>query len=54
MELSLLNMKMLKKTHHYTQEQKDIMNAPTCFPSTLQAYEEDLSNHLILHTPFKK
>ena len=41
-ELSLLSMKMLKKTHHYTQEQKDIINTPTCLPSTLLAYEEDL------------
>ena len=50
-ELSLLNMKMLKKTHHYTQEQTDIINTPTCFPTTLQAYEEDLIQSLnFIHT----
>ena len=50
-ELSLLNMKMLKKTHHYTQEQTDIINTPTSFPSTLQAYEEDVMQSLnFIHT----
>ena len=39
-------MKMLKKTHHYTQEQKDIINTPTSFSSTLEAYEEDVIQSL--------
>ena len=47
-------MKMLKKTDHYTQEQKDIINTPASFPSTLQAYEEHVIQSLnFIHTSKK-